>query len=165
MAVQDSALLSAIQMHMRATNLDPASLILQLDETTLIQHTDAARSFIHSARTMGLGIGVDHFTGQALSREVLAGMDIDFFGVNCATHGLREEALSAAIGAVSELERMVLAKGIEDADIFSTLFARGVHYVQGDYLQPASPSLDYSFESEQTLASDVSSTPNWRAAG
>ena len=165
MAVQDGALLAAMQMHMQATGLAPASLILQLDETVLAEHPDAARGFIQQARAMGMGLAVDHFTGNALGVEALTDLNIDYFGVNCRSGGLDPDALTTAINIVIELGRMVLAKGIEDADLFSTLFARGVHYVQGDYLQPASPGLDYSFESEQTLASDVSSTPNWRAAG
>ena len=165
MAVQDNALLAALQMHMKATGLGPANIILQLDESVLAQHPEAARSFIQKARDLGMGIAVDHFTGEALSVETLTSLNVDFFGVNCGPDGLEGESLSTAIGIVSELERMVLAKGIEDADLFSTLFARGVHYVQGDYLQPASPGLDYSFESEQTLASDEPFAPNWRAAG
>jgi len=164
-AVQDSALLAAIQMHMKATGLDPASLILQLDEAVLVQHPAAAHSFIEKARALGMGITIDNFTGQALSLEVLAGLNIDFFGVNCGPGGLVESDLYTAIDAVSTLERMILAKKIEDSDIFSTLFSRGVHYVQGDYLQPASPGLDYSFEAEQTLASDEPVAPNWRVAG
>lgn len=165
MAVQDGALLTAIQMHMKATGLAPASLILQLDETVLAQYPDAARSFIQKARAMGLGLAVDHFTGNALSVETLTGLNINYFGVNCGAAGLDPDSLTTAINIVIELERMVLAKGIEDADLFSTLFARGVHYVQGDYLQPASPGLDYSFEAEQTLASDEPLAPNWRVAG
>lgn len=164
-AVQDSALLAAIQMHMKATGLDPANLILQLDETALAQHLEAARSFIEKARTMGIGITVNNFTGQTVSMEVLAGIHIDFFGVNCGPNGLQEDALAAAIDAGLALDRMILAKGIEDADIFTALFSRGVHYVQGDYLQPASPGLDYSFEAEQTLASDEPLAPSWRVAG
>ena len=58
-----------------------------------------------------------------------------------------------------------MARNIENAELFTTLFSRGVHYVQGDYLQPATSGLDYTFEDEQTLASDVPSGPNWRAAG
>jgi EAL domain-containing protein (putative c-di-GMP-specific phosphodiesterase class I) len=165
MAVQDNALLTAVQMHMKATGLDAASLILQLDEAVLAQHPDASRSFIQKAREMGMGIAMDRFTGQVLSVEALTSLNVDYFGVNCGTGGLDGEPLTTAIGIVNELERMVLAKGIEDADIFSMLFARGVHYVQGDYLQPASPGLDYSFETEQTLASDEPHAPNWRAAG
>ena len=165
MAVQDNALLAAIQMHMKATGLGAANIVLQLDETVLAEHPDAARSFIKKARDLGMGIAVDHFTGDALGVEALTSFNVDFFGVNCGAGGLSGESLSTAISIVTELERMVLAKGIEDADLFSTLFARGVHYVQGDYLQPASPGLDYSFESEQTLASDEPFAPNWRAAG
>jgi len=164
-AVQDSALLAAIQMHLKATGLDPSNLILQLDESVLVQHLEAARSFIEKARAMGIGISVDNFTGQALSLEVLAGIPIDFFGVNCGPNGLEEDALATAIDAGLALDRMIVAKGIEEADIFTALFSRGVHYVQGDYLQPASPGLDYSFEAEQTLASDEPLAPSWRVAG
>ena len=164
-AVQDNALLAAIQMHMKATGLDPSNLILQLDEAVLAQHLEATRHFIEKARAMGMGIAMDNFTGQAVRQEVLAGLHIDFFGVNCGPSGLAEEALYTAIDAASALERMILAKNIEDADIFTTLFSRGVHYVQGDYLQPASPGLDYSFEAEQTLASDEPLAPSWRVAG
>ncbi len=164
-AVQDSALLAAIQMHMKATGLDPSDLILQLDEAVLAQHLEAARGFIEKARAMGMGITVDNFTGQAVSLEVLAGIHIDFFGVNCGPNGLEEDTLATAIDAARALDRMILAKRIEDADIFTSLFSRGVHYVQGDYLQPASPGLDYSFESEQTLASDEPLAPSWRVAG
>ena len=164
-AVQDNALLTAIQMHMKATGLAPANLILQLDEAVIAQHVEAARHFIQKAHDLGIGIAVDHFTGQALSVEILTSLDVDYFGVNCSATGLEADAMTTAINIVNELERMVLAKGIEDAELFSTLFARGVHYVQGDYLQPASPGLDYSFESEQTIASDEPLAPNWRAAG
>jgi len=164
-AVHDNALLAAIQMHMKATGLDPSNIILQLDESVLAQHLEAARSFIEKARAMGMGITVENFTGQAVSLEVLAGIPIDFFGVNCGPNGLEEDALATAIDAGLALDRMILAKQIEDADIFTALFSRGVHYVQGDYLQPASPGLDYSFEAEQTLASDEPLAPSWRVAG
>ncbi|MBS1246552.1 MAG: diguanylate phosphodiesterase [Proteobacteria bacterium] len=164
-AVHDNALLAAIQMHMKATGLDPSNIILQLDESVLAQHLEAARSFIEKARAMGMGITVENFTGQAVSLEVLAGIPIDFFGVNCGSNGLTEDALATAIDAGLALDRMILAKQIEDADIFTALFSRGVHYVQGDYLQPASPGLDYSFEAEQTLASDEPLAPSWRVAG
>ena len=164
-AVQDNALLTAIQMHMKATGLAPANLILQLDEAVIAQHVEAARHFMQKARDLGIGIAVDHFTGQALSVEILTSLNVDYFGVNCSTSGLEADAMTTAISIVNELERMVVAKGIEDAELFSTLFTRGVHYVQGDYLQPASPGLDYSFESEQTLASDEPFAPSWRAAG
>ena len=164
-AVQDSALLAAIQMHIKATGLDPADLILQLDETVLAQHPDVSGRFIENARAMGMGIAIDNFTGQAVSLETLAGMNADFLGVNCGIDGLNEDALIGAIDAALVLERVIVAKRIEDADVFTGLFSRGVHYVQGDYLQPASPGLDYSFESEQTLASDEPLAPTWRVAG
>jgi EAL domain-containing protein (putative c-di-GMP-specific phosphodiesterase class I) len=164
-AVQDSALLTAIQMHIKATGLEPADLILQLDEAVLGQNLEATRSFIEKARDMGVGITMNNFTGQVISQEVLADLNIDFFGVNCGPSGLQEDALTGAISTALALERMILAKGIEEADIFTTLFSCGVHYVQGDYLQPASPGLDYSFEAEQTLASDEPLAPSWRVAG
>jgi PAS domain S-box-containing protein/diguanylate cyclase (GGDEF)-like protein len=165
MAAQDNALLAAIQMHMKATGLDPASLILQIDEAVLARHPEAAMAFIQKAKAMGLGIALNRFTNQALSLEMLAGLNIDFYCLDCSPTGLPEDVLYGAIDAVRALDKLIIARGIEDADLFSLLFNRGVHYVQGDYLQPASPGLDYNFEAEQTLTSDEPLGPSWRVAG
>ena len=164
-AVQDGALLAAIQMHVKATGVDAGNLILQLDEAAVGAHLEAARAFIHKARAMGLGVAIDNFSGQSLNVEVLAGLEIDFLALNCGPNGLAEDALFNAIDAALAVDKQTVARHIQDADIFSTLFARGVHYVQGEYLQPASSGLDYSFEAEQTLASDEPLAPSWRAAG
>lgn len=164
-AVQDSALLSAIQMHMKATGLDAAKLVLQIDESALAHHFDAARAFMDKAKAMGSGIAINNFSNQALSVEQLAPLPIDFIALNCGPAGLVEDALYGAIDTVLAVDRMIIARGIEDADLFTMLFSRGVHYVQGDYLQPASSGLDYSFEAEQTLASDEPIGPSWRVAG
>jgi PAS domain S-box-containing protein/diguanylate cyclase (GGDEF)-like protein len=164
-AVQDNALLAAIQMHMKATGLDPANLVLELDEASLAKHLDSARAFIQKAQSLGVGIGLHHFTNQALSIEALAALPIDYFAVDCSPDGLEEEVLFGAIDAVRALDKLIIARGLEDADLFSTLFSRGVHYVQGDYLQPATSGLDYSFEADQTLTSDEPSGPSWRVAG
>lgn len=164
-AVQDNALLAAVQMHMKATGLDPANLILQIDEAVLAKHAEAARVFIHKARELGVGIALDNFTNGALNIETLAGLNIDYFALDCGPGGLAEDTMYGAIDAVRALDKLIIARNIQDADIFSTLFSRGVHYVQGDYLQPATSGLDYNFEAEQTLASDEPQGPNWRVAG
>lgn len=164
-AVQDNALLSAIQMHMKATGLDAAKLVLQVDESALAHHFDAARAFMDKAKAMGSGIAINNFSNQALSVEQLAPLPIDFIALNCGPEGLVEDALYGAIDTVLAIDRMIIARGIEDADLFTMLFSRGVHYVQGDYLQPPSTGLDYSFEAEQTLASDEPIGPSWRVAG
>jgi len=164
-AVHDGALLSAIQMHMKATGLDAAKLVLQIDESALAHHFDAAQAFMGKAKTMGSGIAINNFSNQALSVEQLAPLPIDFIALNCGPGGLVEDTLYGAIDTVLAIDRMIIARGIEDADLFTMLFSRGVHYVQGDYLQPASTGLDYSFEAEQTLASDEPIGPSWRVAG
>jgi PAS domain S-box-containing protein/diguanylate cyclase (GGDEF)-like protein len=163
--VMDSALLAAIQMHMKATGLDPGDLILQVNETALARNFDAARQFIDKARSLGLGIAIDRFTNRGIPIERLAELPIEFFAIQCNAPDFDEDALYGAIDAVTALEKQVIARGIEDGNLFSSLFARGAHYVQGDYLQPGSPALDYTFEAEQTLTSEQPLGPNWRAAG
>jgi len=164
-AVDDNALLTAMQMHMKATGLKPGDLVLQLNETTFTRHPDAARAFVQKAGAIGVRIAIDNFSGQSISLEQLGTMRIDFLGLNCGDGGLAEIALYDAIDASHALEKTIIARNIDDAELFTTLFSRGVHYVQGDYLQPATSGLDYTFEEEQTLASDVPSGPNWRATG
>jgi PAS domain S-box-containing protein/diguanylate cyclase (GGDEF)-like protein len=164
-AVQDNALLSAVQMHMKATGLDPSKLVLQIDEQALAHNFEAARAFLDKAKALGTGIAINNFANRAVSLEQLAQLPVDFIAVNCGPDGLAEDVLYGAIDAILAIDRMIIARGIEDAELFSTLFSRGVHYVQGDYLQPASSGLDYSFEAEQTLTSDEPPGPSWRVAG
>lgn len=163
--VQDNALLAAIQMHLKATGLPPAKLILEIDEPALAQDLDACRGFAEKAKAIGLGVGVQHFTNRATSIEALAALPFDYFAVDCGPDGLDEETLYGAIDAVLAIDRQIIARGLEDAGLFTTLFSRGVHYVQGDYLQVATTGLDYSFEAEQTLTSDEPPSSTWRVAG
>ncbi len=164
--VQDNALLAAIQMHLKATGLDPSRLILEIDEPALAKDLAACQAFAEKATSMGLGIGVQHFTNRAVSMEVLSALPFQYFSVDCGPEMLDEEALYGAIDAVHAIDRQIIARGLEDANLFTTLFSRGVHYVQGDYLQVATTGLDYSFEAEQTLASDEPpSSGTWRVAG
>lgn len=164
-AVKDGALLTAIQMHMKATGLHPRQLILQLDESVFARHPDATREFIQKTRSIGIGFALDRFTAQQLGMEQLAGFAVDFLAVDCGPEGLADDALFNAIDAGHALEKTVIARNLEDAELFSTLFSRGVHYVQGDYLQPPTSGLDYNFEAEQTLTSDEPIGPSWRVAG
>ncbi|MDH4133805.1 MAG: EAL domain-containing protein [Gammaproteobacteria bacterium] len=160
-SVQDSALLAAVEMHLKATGIGPENIILQIDEAALARHTVPARAFIKKARQAGLRLALDNFSGRALSVESLADIEIDFIAVNCGPSGPPEDMRFGAIDEARALDQIVIARGIEDADVFSSLFSRGVHYVQGDYLQPASTGLDYSFESEQTLTSETPPGPGW----
>jgi len=164
-SIHDQALLSAVQMHTKATGLDPKKLVLQIEESALASDFEAARALIERTKEFGSGIALTNFANRAVSIEQLAQLPIDFVSINCGPDGLNETELYGAIDAIHATERMIIARGIEDADLFSALFSRGVHYVQGDYLQPASSGLDYSFEAEQTLASDEPIGPSWRVAG
>jgi len=164
-AAGDQALLAAVQMHMKATGLNPADLVLELDESVVNAHLEAARSFAEKAGAMGIGVGICNFTGQSLAMELLSGLKFGYISVNCGANGLDEDGLYRAIDAAHALDKIIIARHIDDAELFAALFSRGVHYVQGDYLQPATTGLDYSYEEEHTLSSEVSSGPNWRAAG
>lgn len=163
--VRDNALLAAIQMHLKATGLDPSRLILEIDEAALGKDLAACQAFADKARSIGLGIGIQHFTNRAVSIEVLSALPFQYFSVDCGPEMLDEETLYGAIDAVLAIDRQIIARGLEDANLFTTLFSRGVHYVQGDYLQVATTGLDYSFEAEQTLTSDEPSGGTWRVAG
>jgi PAS domain S-box-containing protein/diguanylate cyclase (GGDEF)-like protein len=163
-AVHDNTLLAAMQMHMKATGLNPSSLVLEINETALAKNPGAAKMFIQKAAATGVALAIDHFTNQAVTIETLAALPVDFYAVDCTPGGLPENVLYGAIDAVHALDKTIIGRGLNDADLFSVLFNRGVHYIQGDYIQAASPGLDYSFEAEQTLASDEPLGPNWRAA-
>jgi EAL domain-containing protein (putative c-di-GMP-specific phosphodiesterase class I) len=71
--------------------------------------------------------------------------------------------VEAMVGVAKNLEKLVIAKHVEDAQSLSLLWNYGVHYVQGNYFQQPESELNYEFAGE-TISSDHA-VAGWVTAG
>lgn len=168
----DKILLQAVRQHLKATRIDAGKLYIQLPAAAVKDQNAAARAFIAEARQIGLNIVIDGLDSRRIGVDELKGIEIAYIAIDCHSDTdsgestVNDSMLRNAVALAKKLETATIARRVENAEIFSLLWAAGVDYIQGDYLSPALTSPDHHFTEEQTLSSDVAQPAfNLRAAG
>lgn len=145
----DAKLRDRLDELMRAHDLAPSSLVLELTETTLMQDTTVAIEVLNGLRAGGYGLSLDDFgTGYSalayLKRLPVHELKIDRSFVTDAAHDGRDGALATAVITLGrELELRVVAEGVETEAQAEFLLSRGCVLHQG-YLY-AGPLPEHEF--------------------
>ncbi|MEY2864345.1 MAG: hypothetical protein RLY58_2052 [Pseudomonadota bacterium] len=116
-------------------------LILQFNESDVINYLKLARENIASFRAQGCGVSISNF-GTALNAlntlsHVEASMiKLDKSYINNLDQDENLKATRKIIQEVSSLERQVIVAYIESPTAMSKAWSMGARYLQGYYLQP-----------------------------
>jgi EAL domain-containing protein (putative c-di-GMP-specific phosphodiesterase class I) len=129
---------------LRAAELEPSSLLLEITETALIHDTEGGIAALRSLRALGVRTALDDFgTGysslQYLDRFPVDAMKIAKAFVNdVGDHTGREPRLARAIVGLAEaFELRVIAEGVERAEQVPALVELGCDFGQGNHFSPA----------------------------
>ena len=172
-AINDGKLISDIQQHLKATGLNAAQLLFQLDASLLLKQNNPATMFIRRIKKMGAGVVIDKFDYAMGKQTQLTNLEIDFIKIHCLLERSsidEDETIDIAIvrDAISMarmLKKKIIVNGIENADSLSVLWTFGVDYIQGGFLCPAGHAPDYDFDNEHTLDSKQPASSLWQATG
>ena len=127
-------------------------LVLQLPEAKVFTHLRAAQEFAgavarHNCR-VGLeqfGVGLDSF--QLLSHFDPAFLKLDrSFMEDLAKNSGNQQRIREIATKARSLGIRSIAEFVQDAASMSILFSSGVDYVEGHFLAPAGPEMNYDFE-------------------
>ncbi len=136
-SLSDPALVDTLDALTARFGVAPASLVLEMTETTLMLNVEAGISLLQTLRMRGYGLSLDDFgTGYSslsyLKRFPVDELKIDRSFVTDVARGGRDGALAAAIIALGrELGLQVVAEGVETPAQSSFLTRRGCHVQQG----------------------------------
>jgi diguanylate cyclase len=123
-------------------DLAPASLILEITETTIIKDFDLCKLVIEQLRKLGLGVSIDDFGAGVTSLAYLGSLAVSelkldrSFLTRLAT-GDTERNLAlvrATIALGHKLNMRVVAEGIEDLEALNLLAAIGCDLAQGYFI-------------------------------
>jgi len=163
MALSDTKLPILILDALRDTGVKGGSLVFEIKESSLVEHTSEATAFISSLKKLGCRFAADDFgkrRGGAPLQQPLEFLKID----NVLVHTLINENAGQAV--VKELfqvasadNRRIIIKNVEDAASLAVLWNYGVEYVQGNYFQVPDPALIYDFAGESIDSGEV--TTSW----
>jgi len=136
--MNDPELEERIHDHLRALGIDPATLTLELTESTLVADLDKARAFINRCHSLGLKTAIDDFGTGYASLAYLQHLPADKIKLDKAfidpidPDTPRTLAIpEAAITMAHALGAALVAEGVETQVQARTLAALGADMIQG----------------------------------
>lgn len=120
-------------------SLDPAHLVLEITETTLMRDPAASIDTLHALRELGVRTSIDDFGTGYSSLAYLKDLPVDELKIDrsfvqrIATHAAEREIVATIIRLGHAMDIRVVAEGIETAAVAQELAALGCDYGQGFY--------------------------------
>jgi len=151
-SLADESLATYIGEQLALHGVGGEHLVLQLPEAKVFTNLRAAQEFAaavakHQCR-VGLeqfGVGLDSF--QLLSHFDPAFIKLDrSFMEDLARNAANQQRVRDIAGKARGLGIRSIAEFVQDAASMSILFSSGVDYVEGHFLAPAGPEMNYDFD-------------------
>jgi diguanylate cyclase (GGDEF)-like protein len=117
--------------------LDPASLMLEVTETTLMRDVSAACDHLQEIKDLGVRVAIDDFGTGYASLSQLQRLPVDILKIDRSFIAALEDGpqshdlLQAILGVGRSLSLKVIAEGIETEEQLETLRSMGCEMVQG----------------------------------
>jgi PAS domain S-box-containing protein len=146
-------LLSVIRRALTESGADPANLIFEITETSLMSDLDAGEALARALAEIGCEIALDDFgTGfgsftylKKLPIKYLK-IDVDFVR-DLATNAANRHVVNAIVSLARGFGQQTIAEGVEDAETLELLRDCGVDFAQGFYIGRPAPIDDSSARS------------------
>ncbi|MFK7997337.1 MAG: EAL domain-containing protein [Granulosicoccus sp.] len=143
----DPSLVAYVSSALSIRKLDPACLILELTETTILEKTDLTKEVIEGLQSLGVKVQLDDFgTGYSSLSHIrdfpVSGIKIDrSFVADAHVNDRAKALLKSVVNIAQELNLDIVAEGIDNQLQMKFLANIGCQCGQGFYIgKPSRPS-------------------------
>lgn len=150
-ALRDATLAREVGEQLRAAGVPGEQLALGVPEAKVFTSLREAQEFAKVLDSFGVRTALARFGAGLNSLQILEHfvpaliqVDADFLQ-DLAKNPDSQAKLKEIASRASELGIRTIAPNVQDASSMTMLFSAGVDYVQGDFLAPAGPQMDYDF--------------------
>jgi diguanylate cyclase (GGDEF)-like protein/PAS domain S-box-containing protein len=150
-AVLDPAMPEFIGQALASAGVPGQLLSLAVAETKVFVNLNATQSFIDALAPLGVTLALERFGAGLNSLQILqhvtpALLKIDpQFMDDLPKNTTAQDKLREIAQKAHDLGIRTMAPNVQDAASMTLLFSTGIHYVQGDFLAPAGPDMNYDF--------------------
>ena len=147
----DPQYLLTLSQELAQHGVEGRQLSLQVSEAKVYTNLRAAQQFLADVSQYGCQIVLEQFGSGLDSAQLLSHFHPAFIKLDRSFtadyNQVREqqEKIEAIASRASELGIHTVAEFVSDAPSMSQLFTAGVHYVQGDFVGPVQPQMDFEF--------------------
>ncbi|RDS84816.1 EAL domain-containing protein [Dyella monticola] len=138
-------LLPWLERALKQASLKQGRLVLEMTESKVVTMLRPAQEFITSWKKLGGFFALEQFGSGLNSFQLLNHIDADYlkidrsFMADLPQHPENQKKVTEICQQAHEMKRLTVAEWVEDAASTSLLFACGVDFVQGNFLQEPQP--------------------------
>jgi len=151
-SLADESLASWIGEQLALHKVGGEHLVLQLPEAKVFTNLRAAQEFAGAVARHGCRVGLEQFGVGLDSFQLLSHFDPAFikldrsFMEDLAKNTANQQRVRDIASKANGMGIRSIAEFVQDAASMSILFSSGVDYVEGHFLAPAGPEMNYDFE-------------------
>lgn len=152
-SLKDTSLMTWLKEQLKKYNVPKDSLIFEVKESVAVTSLKYTAELAKSLQELNCGFALDDFGTGSNPFELLKHIPADYlklersFMEELSTSTENQEAVKAITEKAMELNKLTIAQCVQDATSLSVLWGMGINFIQGNFLQEPSPSLDYDFTS------------------
>jgi diguanylate cyclase (GGDEF)-like protein/PAS domain S-box-containing protein len=142
---QQGQLLPWLERTLKQANLKNGRLVLEMTESKVVTLLRPAQEFINAWKKLGGFFALEQFGSGLNSFQLLNHVNADYlkidrsFMADLPQHPENQKKITEICQQAHEMKRLAVAEWVEDAASTSLLFACGVDFVQGNFLQEPQP--------------------------
>ena len=139
-SIGDPELLEAIEGSLKATGINPRSLIFEITETAAVANVAAAKQFAEHLLELGCSFALDDFGAGFGSFYYLKHLPFDYlkidgeFVAGCAHNATDRLVIDAVVTIAAGLGKKTIAEFVTDEETCTLLQELGVDYAQGSHV-------------------------------
>ena len=140
-SLQDPAFLDWLGKRFTQAGLKRGRLVLEMTESKVMTLLRPAQEFLASWKKLGGRFALEQFGSGLNSFQLLSHIDPDYLKIDrsymadLAKSPDNQKKVAEICQQARELKKLTIAEWVEDATSTSLLFAAGVDFVQGNFLQ------------------------------
>jgi len=140
-SLQDNTLLPWLAERLGHAALKRGQLVLEMTESKVMTLLRPAQEFVNGWKKLGGRFALEQFGSGLNSFQLLNHIDADYLKIDRSymaelpQHADSQKKIAEICQQARELKRQTIAQWVEDATSTSLLFACGVDFVQGNFLQ------------------------------
>ncbi len=152
-SLKDSNLMNWLKEQLKKFNVPKDSLIFEVKESTAVTSLKQTAELARQLRELNCSFALDDFGTGSNPFQLLKHIPADYlklersFMENLSTSSENQETVKKITESAMEMNKLTIAQCVEDATSLSVLWGMGINFIQGNFLQEASPNLDYDFTS------------------
>ncbi|MGC1550554.1 MAG: EAL domain-containing protein [Rhodanobacter sp.] len=144
-SLQQPTLLPWLADLMQQIPLRHSHIVLEMTESKVVTLLRPAQEFVSGWKKLGGRFALEQFGSGLNSFQLLNHIDADYLKIDRSymaelpQHADNQKKVAEICQQAHEMKRQVIAEWVEDAASTSLLFACGVDFVQGNFLQEPQP--------------------------